>query len=240
MQAAARARSDYDRIAGAIDFIVAHFREQPTLEDMAVAAGLSPHHFQRLFSAWAGVSPKKFVQYLSLEHAKTVLKASGGTLLEATYETGLSSPGRLHDLFVNIERMTPGEYRNGGEQLTINYAYHDSPFGMLVAASTPRGVCHLGFESQQPGTPASLLRQFPRAKFQRRPDEFQEAAMAVFREDWGALDRVRLHLKGSAFQLKTWECPAADSARAPGNLRQYREGNRPARGRTGRGYGDRP
>lgn len=129
---------NYARIE-AIGYITANFKNQPGLDEVAEKISLSPFHFQRIFTEWAGVSPKKFLQYTSLEHAKKMLKEGQATLFEAAFETGLSGSGRLHDLFVNIEGMTPGEYKNGGENLVINYSYAESPFGNILIASTPKG-----------------------------------------------------------------------------------------------------
>src|SRR5690606_32001903 len=126
-----------ERIAKAIDYINRHFKEQPNLDDVAANAHLSPFHFQRLFTDWAGISPKKFLQYTSLTYAKRILRENGGmTLFDAAYETGLSGTSRLHDLFVKIEGMTPAEYKNGGKDLVIRYDFFDSPFGSVIAAST--------------------------------------------------------------------------------------------------------
>src|ERR1700748_48062 len=124
---------NYDRIANAIEFYKSNFREQPSLEEVAEHGHLSPFHFQRMFKEWAGVTPKQFLQYLTLEHAKAILKQEPGTtLFDAAFETGLSGTGRLHDLFIKIEGMTPGEYKNGGEELQIRYSYAESPFGLLM------------------------------------------------------------------------------------------------------------
>lgn len=196
----------YERIAEAIQYVNANFRRQPSLDDMAAAAGLSRYHFQRLFSEWVGVSPKKFVQYLSLEYAKNLLREREDSLLDVAYATGLSGPGRLHDLFVGIESMTPGEFRNGGEALRINYGFADSPFGQLIVASTPKGVCHLAFSEREDRALECLQECFPRASYLEAADDLQRDALRVFREDWGALDTIRLHLRGSAFQIKVWEC----------------------------------
>ena len=196
----------YDRIAKAIAYIGEHFQEQPSLDDMAAAASMSRYHFQRLFSEWAGVSPKKFMQYMSLEYAKTLLEDGKATVLDAAYATGLSGTGRLHDLFVHIERMTPGEYKRGGEGLNINYCFADSPFGRLLVAATPKGVCHMAFADDEATALDELQRQFPNAAYEQIVDRFQQDALFVFQEDWHALDQIRLHLKGSAFQLKVWEC----------------------------------
>ncbi len=136
--------SDYDRIAKAIEFIAAQARRQPTLEEIAAHIHLSPYHFQRLFSRWAGITPKRFLQVLTLEHAKRLLSESG-SLLEVSGAIGLSSSSRLHDHFVNLEAITPGDYKRGGAGLTIRFAVHPTSFGDAFVAVTPRGVCSLGF-----------------------------------------------------------------------------------------------
>ena len=205
LQAPADART-YKRIARAIDYINDNFQDQPSLDQMAAAAGVSPYHFQRLFSEWVGVSPKKFTQYLSLEYAKTLLKNNRTSLLDAAYATGLSGTSRLHDLFVRIEHMTPGEYKNGGKNLRINYCFADSPFGRLIVASTPKGVCHMAFEDNETDARECLKHRFPNASYNQVVDRFQQSALFVFQKDWSELETIRLHLKGSAFQLKVWEC----------------------------------
>src|SRR6476661_2041736 len=136
---------NFNRIAEAIDYLTQNFRAQPTLEEVAKKIHLSPFHFQRLFSEWAGVSPKKFLQFLTVEYAKNRLKEKSVTLLDAAFETGLSGTGRLHDLFIGIEGMTPGEYKNGGAALSINYSYAETPFGTILVASTQKGICHMAF-----------------------------------------------------------------------------------------------
>ena len=136
---------NYRRIEEAIRYIVDNFRDQPSLDEIAEKVHLSPFHFQRLFTDWAGVSPKKFLQFISLEHAKSIIKNEHATVFDAAFETGLSGTGRLHDLFVQIEGMTPGEYKNGGESLFINYSFAKTPFGEVLVASTPKGVCHVAF-----------------------------------------------------------------------------------------------
>src|SRR5690348_18484740 len=117
---------DFERIASAIDYIKINFKSQPTLEQVAAQVFLSPYHFQRMFTEWAGTSPKKFLQYISVEHAKKLLKENQASLFDTAIETGLSGTSRLHDLFMTIEGMTPGEYKNGGEDLSINYSFAES------------------------------------------------------------------------------------------------------------------
>jgi AraC family transcriptional regulator of adaptative response/methylated-DNA-[protein]-cysteine methyltransferase len=195
----------YDRIATAIEFIRAHFKEQPDLGEVAEKVHLSPFHFQRLFSDWAGVSPKKFLQYLSIGHAKGMLKEQGATLSDTAFETGLSGTSRLHDLFIGIEGMTPGEYKNGGEALAINYSFAESPFGEILVASTPKGICHLAFIGQEEAAMADLQARFPQAHYRQTVDLIQQNALYIFSQDWSRLSDIKLHLKGTPFQLKVWE-----------------------------------
>jgi AraC family transcriptional regulator of adaptative response/methylated-DNA-[protein]-cysteine methyltransferase len=198
---------NYKRIAEAIDYYKANFKQQPSLDDVAEHIHLSPFHFQRMFREWAGVTPKQFLQYLTLEHAKEVLKKeSGATVFDAAYEAGLSGTGRLHDLFVKIEGMTPGEYKNGGEALDINYNFTESPFGPMLVASTAKGVCYLAFADE--GRQAALRNlkdQFPNARWHPSSDVLQEAALSIFHKDWSQPGQIKLHLKGTPFQIKVWE-----------------------------------
>lgn len=195
--------TDYERIQKAIEFIHANFKEQPDLDAVAKEVFLSPFHFQRLFKEWAGVSPKKFLQYISLQHAKKLLEHH--TVLDAAYETGLSGSGRLHDLFINIEGMTPGEYKNGGEQLLINYSFAETPFGNIIVASTSKGICHLAFADDEKKALKELQLQFPNASFKQVVDTIQQNALFIFTQDWKDLSKIKLHLKGTAFQIKVWE-----------------------------------
>ncbi|MNJ82920.1 Bifunctional transcriptional activator/DNA repair enzyme Ada [compost metagenome] len=197
---------NYDRIAQAIEYINQHFKSQPGLDEIAEKIHLSPAHFQRLFTEWAGTSPKKFLQYVSVEHAKKLLKEEDqSTLFDAAYETGLSSTSRLHDLFVNIEGMTPAEYKNGGKNLTINYSFAESPFGSLIVASTPKGVCYMAFQQEEAQALNDLKNKFPNAVFQQKLDLLQQNALFIFQNDWSRLSEIKLHLKGTDFQLKVWE-----------------------------------
>ena len=195
----------YEKVAAAIGYLQENFRRQPSLEEVAEGVHLSPYHFQRVFTEWAGVSPKKFLQYVSLGHAKGLLREAGMAVEVAAEETGLSGMGRLHDLFVKIEGMTPGEYKNGGAALKISYSYGESPFGEVLVGSTGRGVCHLGFVEDRVEGLAALRGRFPNAVYREERDGLQEGALGIFGADWGRLDMVRLHLKGTDFQLKVWE-----------------------------------
>lgn len=196
---------NYIKIAKAIEFISLNFKEQPSLELISQAVGLSPFHFQRLFTQWAGVSPKKFMQYLSLEYAKGLLKNEKLSLLDTSYETGLSGTSRLHDLFVKIEAMTPGEYKNGGEQLDIRYQFSESVFGNLLIASTEKGICHLSFEEDNQKSLTQLKQSFPNANHRKSKAGNQENALQFFQKNWQQIENIKLHLKGSPFQLKVWE-----------------------------------
>ena len=196
---------NYNRIATAIDFIKANFKSQPRLEEIAAAVHLSPFHFQRLFAEWAGTTPKKFLQYISLEHAKLLLKEAGATLFNTALETGLSSTSRLHDLFLNIEGMSPAEYKNGGQNLTINYQFGESPFGTLIVASTPRGICYMAFAETESAALASLKNAFPNAGVQEKKGVLQTEALFFFQRNGRDLPQLKLHLKGTPFQLKVWE-----------------------------------
>ena len=196
---------NYQRIAEAIAYIQANFKNQPSLDEIAEQVHLSPFHFQRIFSDWAGVSPKKFMQYLSVEYAKQLLKGKEATLFEAAQKTGLSGTGRLHDLFVKIEGMTPGEYKNGGENLHINFSFSESPFGEIIIASTSKGICHLAFFSDQEEGASLMKSCFPNASYHQLVDEIQQEALTFFQHDWNKLSQIKLHLHGTAFQLKVWD-----------------------------------
>ncbi|MBS1490078.1 MAG: methylated-DNA--[protein]-cysteine S-methyltransferase [Bacteroidetes bacterium] len=200
-----QASINYKRIAAAIDYIKTHFKEQPTLDVVAESVHLSPAHFQRMFTDWAGTSPKKFLQYISVQHAKKMLSKDSATLFDAAFETGFSSTSRLHDLFVNIEGMSPAEYKNGGKNLSINYSFAESPFGNVIVASTSKGVCSMAFENDENVALNNLKSKFPNATIQRKLDLLQQNALFIFQNDWSKLPEIKLHLKGSDFQLKVWE-----------------------------------
>lgn len=195
--------NDYQRIAQAIQYIQDHFKEQPDLDDVAAAVHLSPFHFQRLFKEWAGVSPKKFTQYLSVQYAKDLLRKQQ-SLADVSFETGLSGTSRLHDLFISIEGMTPGEYKNGGENLVIDYAVYDTPFGECLIASTPTGICHMSFLWDDADVSHALRQAFPNARLEHKETALQHDALRLFQANDGDLPAIKLHLKGTPFQLKVW------------------------------------
>ncbi|MEX2591943.1 MAG: methylated-DNA--[protein]-cysteine S-methyltransferase [Anditalea sp.] len=197
---------NYKRIAESIEFFRVNFKSQPGLEAAAEHVHLSPFHFQRMFRDLAGVSPKQFLQYLSLEHAKKMLKNTGASLSITAFETGLSGTGRLYDLFVKVEGMTPGEYKNGGELLEINYSFTQSPFGNIIVASTQKGICHMAFADNGREEAFDHLRSnFPNAHYSQIVDSIQQNALSIFSQDWNKPRQIKLHLKGSPFQIKVWE-----------------------------------
>lgn len=197
---------NFERIAEAIRYIESNRKRQPSLEDVARHVCLSPFHFQRMFTAWAGISPKRFLEYLNVEYAKRILAQSRLPLLTAANEVGLSSTSRLHDLFVHIEGMTPGEYQRGGVGLSLHYVLARSPFGQTIIASTAKGISYIAFADKgKEEAVATLQRAFPLATLSEQADEHNSRAAGVFRLDWGNVGEVRLHLRGTNFQIKVWE-----------------------------------
>jgi AraC family transcriptional regulator, regulatory protein of adaptative response / methylated-DNA-[protein]-cysteine methyltransferase len=196
---------NYERIAQAIEYIMGNFKEQPNLDEVAKEVHLSPFHFQRIFSDWAGTSPKKFLQYTTVEYAKVLLKENKATLFDTAHETGLSGTGRLHDLFISIEGMTPAEYKNGGKKLEINYSFAESTFGNILVASTKKGICYMAFADDKPVAFSAMQKNFPNAHFRQMVDLIQQNALYIFTQNWTNLNQIKLHLKGTDFQLKVWQ-----------------------------------
>jgi AraC family transcriptional regulator, regulatory protein of adaptative response / methylated-DNA-[protein]-cysteine methyltransferase len=195
---------DYQRIASAITYIRDHSEEQPSLDNIAAHVHLSPFHFQRLFKEWAGVSPKKFLQYISVQHARHLLQKNY-TMADISFETGLSGTGRLHDLFISIEAMTPGEFRNGGELLSIGYTFSETVFGNILIAATSKGVCKIDFIQDRLSAVSDLKRIWPNATLKENKNTHQQSVINFFMQDWSDLPQIKLHLKGTSFQLKVWE-----------------------------------
>ncbi len=200
---------DYARIEAAIRYLEAHFREQPTLDEVAGAAGLGPHHFQRLFRRWAGISPKRFGQFLTLDYARAQLEASA-SLLDAAYDAGLSGPSRLHDLFVTYEAMSPGAFKRGGAGVDIAWGVHPSPFGPCFVGLTGRGLCALGFAEGEGAEAVGAVRaefegRWPAARFREDADATAPLAARVFGGQAGGNEPLRLVACGTNFQLKVWE-----------------------------------
>ncbi len=196
---------DYYRVAEAIDYIRKNFWKQPQLDKVAEAVHLSPFHFQRMFTDWAGVSPKKFLKYISLEHAKDLLEKENSTIFETAIQTGLSGTGRLHDLFVTIEGMTPGEYKNQGAGLNIFYSFNQCQFGTYLVASTEKGVCNVLFSEKEPQQAyLELKSRWPKSNLTECTADHHLAVQKFFLQS-GKPDQMKLHLKGTDFQVKVWE-----------------------------------
>jgi AraC family transcriptional regulator, regulatory protein of adaptative response / methylated-DNA-[protein]-cysteine methyltransferase len=232
--------SDYDRIADAIDYIVANADAQPGLAEVAAQVRLSPYHFQRLFARWAGLSPKRFLQVVTVERAKRLLAENGSPLLDASETLGLSSTSRLHDHFVRLEAVTPGEFKSAGEGLSIHHGTGDSPFGRAFIAWTPRGICALAFLDDDAHGMAleSVVRSWPRARlvedaheagalmtrvFSREPGDRQAGSRrAGSREpdsrDAGGRAPLSLFVRGTNFQIAVWR---ALLAIPEGRLKSY-------------------
>lgn len=199
--------NDYDRIALIIRYLDEHHTEQPDLATLAGCAGLSPFHFHRLFSAWAGITPKDFLQCLTLAHAKELLR-EGESVLDAALEAGLSGAGRLHDLCVSLESASPGELKSGGDGWTIACGFADTPFGVCLVGESPRGVCHLSFMDSMDETAAlaGLQRAWPHAQLRRDDAAAARLAARCFEQATGtpAQPPLRAYVRGTAFQVRVW------------------------------------
>ncbi|MFM5206848.1 MULTISPECIES: bifunctional transcriptional activator/DNA repair enzyme AdaA [Aeromonas] len=197
--------SDYARIADAIRFIASQVARQPTLDEIAAHVHLSPFHFQRLFSRWAGVTPKRYLQVLTLERAKALLQESR-PLLEVADTLGLSSGSRLYDHFVQLEAVTPGEYKQRGAGLVIDHGVHDTPFGQAFVALTPRGVCKFSFlDDQAPQAPlTALAHNWPEAELREAPSRTQGVIHTMFDGSKTPDRPISLHVSGTNFQISVW------------------------------------
>jgi AraC family transcriptional regulator, regulatory protein of adaptative response / methylated-DNA-[protein]-cysteine methyltransferase len=195
----------YNKMAEAIAYLNQNLRQQPSLDDIARHIHLSPFLFQRLFTEWVGISPKKYLQFVSINYAKGLFKRKDYNLFDTAFETGSSGTGRLHNLFITLEGMTPGEYKNGGENLTINYSFAVSPFGNVIVASTNKGICHLAFIEDAESARMDLRIQFPNATYNQKTENIHQRTLFIFQNDWSKLSEIKLHLKGTAFQLKVWQ-----------------------------------
>jgi AraC family transcriptional regulator of adaptative response/methylated-DNA-[protein]-cysteine methyltransferase len=201
----AQAARDYARVETAIRYLDQHHEEQPDLATLAAEVGLSPFHFQRLFQRWAGVSPKRFLQFLTVDHARKLL-AADAAVLGVALDVGLSGPSRLHDLFLACEAVTPGEARRAGEGLEIVYGFHPTPFGAALVGATDRGICWLGFVRDD-GAAAELDRLRTRwrgARLRHDADAVAGLARRIFAPDEVG-EPIGLHLRGTNFQIKVWE-----------------------------------
>ncbi len=199
-------QQEYRWVAQALKYLDGHFKEQPSLEELSSRLNLSPFHVQRVFKRWVGISPKRFLQVLTKDYARTLLEESR-SVLDATFESGLSGPGRLHDLFITLEAVTPGEYKAGGEGLPIRYGVHESPFGSCLIGVTDRGICWMSFHDDDGWSGMEEMQaQWPAAHIQE--DGMAAAAVmnSLFAPDFHeSAPPIRLLVKGTNFQIKVWE-----------------------------------
>ena len=202
--------NDYERIARVIRFLDARHLEQPNLTTLAGRAGLSPFHFHRLFASWAGVTPKDFLQCLTVAHAKQLLR-EGDSILDVALESGLSGPGRLHDLCVNLEAASPGELKAGGAGWAISFGFADTPFGKCLIAEGPRGICHLSFIENEKDSLSGLKKEWPQAELKRENSLAAKLLQRIFsrhdaikngRGETGA--PLRAFVRGTPFQVRVW------------------------------------
>jgi AraC family transcriptional regulator of adaptative response/methylated-DNA-[protein]-cysteine methyltransferase len=217
-----QAAMDYQRIEKAIIYLQTHFLEQPDLKAVAQAIHLSEYHFQRLFTRWVGISPKRFLQYLTVEHAKRRL-AESKPVLDVALDSGLSSAGRLHDLFVSAEAVTPGEFKTRGAGVHIDYGFHATPFGTCLLGVTQRGACWLSFVdgAGKGGALSEFRAQWSGASFEERPSTTALVAAQIFANaSPDHQDSLRLLLMGTNFQLKVWN---ALLKMPPGTVISYEE-----------------
>ena len=199
-------QNHYQTAAAAISYIRENQIRQPSLEDVARHVNLSPWHFQKLFTEWAGVSPKKFLQYTTLNHAKKLIREKELSLFDAAFETGLSGTGRLHDLFISIEAMTPGEFKNGAEGLTIHYSISESKFGLLLIASTEKGICSAEFIDGSIEKAVNRLREkYPNALITDKEKSTHRIALSIINNPYSDPGKITLHLRGTDFQLNVWQ-----------------------------------
>jgi AraC family transcriptional regulator of adaptative response/methylated-DNA-[protein]-cysteine methyltransferase len=202
-----RLSADYQRVEQAILTLEKSFLQQPSLDKIAKSVALSEYHFQRLFSRWVGISPKRFLQFLTKEYAKELLEKSS-SLFDVAYETGLSGTGRLHELFVTCEAVTPGEFKNKGKGLQIFYGFHPTPFGYCLLAVTDRGICHLAFVQNGERTKAikALKARWENAKITAAPAQTRPLVDQIFNTmKNGKPQPLHLFLSGTNFQIKVWE-----------------------------------
>ena len=237
--------NDYERIAAVIGYLDNHHAEQPSLSMLARQAGLSTFHFHRLFSRWAGITPKDFLQCLTVTHSKALL-AEGKNVLSAALEAGLSGPGRLHDLCVSLEAASPGELKSGGADWTIRAGFVPSPFGICLVGESPRGICHLSFVDRvnRKAGAAAIGQRWPRARVEWNDAQAARLIGPLFqrREDSDSNVPLRAFVRGTGFQVRVWR---ALLQVLPGALVSYSEiaaafGNRRAARAVGAAVGQNP
>jgi AraC family transcriptional regulator, regulatory protein of adaptative response / methylated-DNA-[protein]-cysteine methyltransferase len=198
---------DYDMVRRSLAFMTENWRDQPSLEAIAEKSGVSPHHMQRVFTRWAGLSPKAFLQAVTIDHARELLRDSA-SILDTAYEVGLSGPGRLHDLFVTHEGMSPGIYKARGKGLTIQYGFHDSPFGLALVMITDLGLCGLAFADagEEKAALADMMGRWPEADYVEDISTTAPVARRIFEtEAWQPDQPLRVVFIGTDFEIRVWE-----------------------------------
>ena len=200
--------SEYSKVEKAIYYIEEHAQHQPDLKEVSAHVGLSPYHFQKIFRKWTGVSPKRFLQFLTVENAKRLLDSSA-TVLETSYDVGLSGAGRLHDLFVSVESVTPGQFKSGGKGVTIRYGFHQTPFGKALIAMADEGLTDLKFVNEEDENQAvhDLKKKWPAARITKDPAVTGKISRRIFDDmvDPARDDPIRIWLRGTNFQIKVWQ-----------------------------------
>ncbi len=199
--------ADYNRIRFAIEYLTEHWKDQPDLDQLAAELDMSASHCQRFFTAWCGLSPKEFVQAITIDHARAML-ADSASVLETAYEVGLSGPGRLHDLFVDHEAMTPGDYKRRGEGLDVFYGFHPCPFGLALVMATDRGLCGLGFcdsDHERPAALADMTRRWPAARFSETPERTAPLIQTVFAPEKSRGKPLNIVMIGTDFEVRVWD-----------------------------------
>jgi AraC family transcriptional regulator of adaptative response/methylated-DNA-[protein]-cysteine methyltransferase len=207
LQTLSQAAEDYELVRQNLDWLREHWRDQPSLDSLAERNGISAAHLQRLFMRWAGLSPKAFVQALTIDHARKLLRQSA-SVLDAAYEVGLSGPGRLHDLFVTLEGMTPGTYKAKGKGLEIRFGFHDCPFGRVLLMMTEQGICGLAFADpgQEPEALLDMRSRWPDASYVEDPSATAPQVVRIFSPAaWTAEKPVRIVFIGTDFETRVWE-----------------------------------
>ncbi len=199
--------ADYARIRSAVEYLTEHWREHPDLDRLAAELEMSPSHCQKLITAWCGLSPKEFVQAITIDHARALL-ADSASVLDTAYEVGLSGPSRLHDLFVDHEAMTPGDYKRRGAGLEIFYGFHPSPFGTALLMATDRGLCGLGFCDGEDGGKEALpdmTRRWPAATFTESPERTEPMLATIFAPAKSGGKPLNVVMIGTDFEVRVWD-----------------------------------
>ncbi len=197
--------TNYDKIAAIIDYIKTDLKSPSNFDEISKKINSSPFNIEQLFDEWAGISSEKFIQYISIAHVKQLLKQNEVSIFDAPLIKGLSGTNDLHKLIINLEPMSPHDYKNGGQNLRIHYSFSECQFGSLLIASTHIGICYLAFYTNTDIAFANLNARFPNATCNQKTDTTQKHTLSIFSENCSALGIIKLHVKGSCFELKVWE-----------------------------------